>query len=102
MSNSNKIDIINVIESKVQAKIQIQMGQLGKAAIVTSNGSHRDVIKAMVEADEKTAISAITGLDLGQNMGILYHFRTSNAFITIRAEVPKENPKIATIGNDKS
>ena len=51
----------------------------------------------MVDADEKTAISAITGLDLGQNLGILYHFRTSNAFITIRAEVPKENPKIATI-----
>jgi formate hydrogenlyase subunit 5 len=97
MSNSNKIDIINVIETKVPAKIQIQMGQLGKAAIITSNGSHRDVIKAMVDADEKTAISAITGLDLGQNLGILYHFRTSNAFITLRAEVPKENPKIATI-----
>ena len=97
MSKSNSIDIVNVIESIVQDKSQIQMGQLGKAAIITSNGSHRDVIKAMVEADEKTAISAITGLDLGQNLGILYHFRTSNAFITVRAEVPKENPKIATI-----
>jgi Ni,Fe-hydrogenase III large subunit/Ni,Fe-hydrogenase III component G len=97
MSNSNNIDIIKVIESKVKDPNQIQMGQLGKAAIVTSNGSHRDVIKAITEADEKTAISAITGLDFGQNLGVLYHFRTSNAFITVRAEVPKENPKIATI-----
>ncbi len=53
MPNSN-IDIINVIESKLKDKVQIQLGQLGKAAIVTSNGLHRDVIKAMVEADEKT------------------------------------------------
>jgi Ni,Fe-hydrogenase III large subunit len=51
----------------------------------------------MVEADEKTAVSAITGLDLGANLSVLYHIRTSNAFLTIRAEVPKDNPKIQTI-----
>jgi NADH-quinone oxidoreductase subunit D len=94
--NSN-IDIINVIETKLKDKVQIQLGQLGKAAIVTSNGLHRDVLKAMVEADEKTAITAITGLDLGANLGVLYHIRTSNAFLTIRAEVPKDNPKIQTV-----
>ncbi len=96
MQNS-KIDIINVVESKLKEKVQIQLGQLGKAAIVTSNGLHRDVFKAMVEADEKTAIVAITGLDLGKNLGILYHIRTSNALLTVKAEVPKENPKIQTI-----
>ena len=93
----NKIDIIKVVESKLGDKVQIQMGQLGKAAIITTNGLHRDVLKAMVEADEKTAIVAITGLDLGQTLGVLYHVRTSNAFLTVRAEVPKENPKIQTI-----
>jgi len=96
MPNSN-IDIINVIESKLKDKVQIQLGQLGKAAIVTNDGLHRDVLKAMVEADEKTAVSAITGLDLGANLSVLYHIRTSNAFLTIRAEVPKDNPKIQTI-----
>jgi formate hydrogenlyase subunit 5 len=96
MPNSN-IDIINVIESKLKDKVQIQLGQLGKAAIVTNDGLHRDVLKAMVEADEKTAVSAITGLDLGANLGVLYHIRTSNAFLTIRAEVPRDNPKIQTI-----
>ena len=81
----SKIDIVNVIESKLKEKVQIQLGQLGKAAIVTSNGLHRDVLKAMVEADEKTAIVAITGLDLGANLGILYHVRTSNALVTIKS-----------------
>src|SRR5208283_1514234 len=98
MSNS-KIDIVNAIESKLDGKVQIQLGQLGTAAINTSNGLHRDVLQAMVEADEKTTITAITGLDLGANLGVLYHIRTSNAFITIRAEVPKDNPKIQTISD---
>ena len=51
----------------------------------------------MVEADEKTAITTMTGIDLGANIGVYYHIRTSNAFLTIKAEVPKENPKIQTI-----
>ena len=98
MSNI-KIDIISAIESKLNGKVQIQIGQLGTAAINTSNGLHRDTLQAMIEADEKTAITAISGLDLGANLGILYHIRTSNAFITIRAEVPKDNPKIQTISD---
>ncbi len=96
MSNS-RIDIVSAIESKLKGKVQIQLGQLGTAAITTSNGLQRDVLQAMVEADEKTTITAITGLDLGANLGVLYHIRTSNAFITIRTEVPKDNPKIQTI-----
>jgi len=96
MPNSS-IDIINVIESKLKDKVQIQKGQLSTAAITVSNGLHRDVIQAMVDADPYTAISAITGLDLGASLGVYYHVRTSNAFLTIKAEVPKENPKIQTI-----
>ncbi len=65
---NNKIDIVSAIESKLKDKVQIQLGQLGTAAINTSNGLHRDVLKAMIEADEKTAITAITGLDLGANL----------------------------------
>jgi len=95
----SSIDIVNVIESKLKDKVQVQIGQLGKAAIVVANGLHRDVMKAMVEADEYTAISAITGLDLGANLGILYHVRTSNSLVTIKAEVPKDNPKIQTIND---
>ncbi len=96
-TSNSKIDIVNVIENKLKDRVQVQLGQLGKAAIITNNGLHRNVLKAMVDADEKTAITAITGLDLGTNLGVLYHIRTSNGFFTIRAEVPKDNPKIKTV-----
>jgi Ni,Fe-hydrogenase III component G len=53
----------------------------------------------MIEADEKTAITAISGVDLGDNIGVYYHLRTSNAFFTIKTEVPKENPHTQTISD---
>jgi len=96
MQNSS-VDVISAIESKLKDKVQIQMGQLGQAAIIANNGLHRDVIQAMLEADEKTGVTAITGLDLGANLGVYYHMHSSKAFLTIKAEVPKENPKIQTI-----
>ena len=87
-----------MLEAKLQGKpVQILPGQLGKATFQAGAGAHRDVLKALLEVDEKTAVSAISGLDLGANLGVFYHIRTSNSIFTIKAEVPKENPKIATI-----
>jgi formate hydrogenlyase subunit 5 len=98
MPNSD-VDIVKLIESKFGTKVQIQPDLLGTATICTSNGLHRDVLKAMVEADEKTGITAITGLDLGASLGLIYHIHTAKGFFGIKAEVPKENPKIQTIND---
>ncbi len=93
----NNLDILTLLESKLKGKpIKIQPG-LNKATIIANDGAHRDAFKALMEADEKTGVSAITGLDLGANIGVYYHIRTSKDLFTIKAEVPKENPKIATI-----
>jgi Ni,Fe-hydrogenase III large subunit/Ni,Fe-hydrogenase III component G len=99
MSNSN-IDILKILQEKLQGKnIEFVMGHLGKFEIKTSNGSHRDAIKVLEEADEKSAVSAITGIDLGATIGVFYHIRTSNSFLTVVAEVPKDNAKIQTISD---
>jgi Ni,Fe-hydrogenase III large subunit/NADH:ubiquinone oxidoreductase subunit C len=95
--SSSKIDILNVVASKLGSKVQIEPGHLSTGSITANKGLHRDVLKVMLEADEKTGIIAISGLDLGENLAVFYHFRTSNAMITIKAEVPKANPKIQTI-----
>ncbi len=90
-------EYISAIENKLNGKVKIQVGALGKAAITANNGLHRDVVKAMLEADDQTSIVAITGLDLGANLGIYYHFRAQSGYYTIKAEVPKDNPHIQTI-----
>ena len=94
----NKLDIVEVLERNLQGKqFQIQKDMLGTATIQVDAGTHKDAIKAMIDADKKAALTAITGLDLGANIGVLYHVRLSDGFVTVRVEVPKENPKIATI-----
>jgi hypothetical protein len=71
---NNNIDIIKILENKLQGKsAQIVLGQLGNALVKTSEGAHRDVVKALVEADEKAAVSAITGIDLGVNFQCIYY-----------------------------
>jgi len=90
-------EFVNAIENKLNGKIQIQIGTLGKAAITANNGIHRDLIKVMLEVDDQTSIVAITGLDLGTNLGVYYHFRSQSGYYTIKAEVPKDNPHIQTI-----
>ncbi|MCX8150156.1 MAG: NADH-quinone oxidoreductase subunit C [Candidatus Bathyarchaeota archaeon] len=91
---NNDINILKVLEAK---NFQIQPGKLGTVAIQAGGGKHRDALKALLEVDEKTAVTAITGIDLGDNIGVYYHVRTSNAFATIQCEVPKDKPTLATI-----
>ncbi len=55
MSN-NKIDILNVVATKFGTKVQIEPGHLSTGTIIANNGLHRDVLKTMIDADEKTGI----------------------------------------------
>jgi Ni,Fe-hydrogenase III large subunit/Ni,Fe-hydrogenase III component G len=77
--------------------LQIQPAHLGKASIQVKTDSNRDVLKTLLETDKSAGISALTGLDLGEKIGLMYHIRTNGAIVTIRTEVPKENPRILTI-----
>jgi NADH-quinone oxidoreductase subunit C len=42
-------------------------------------------------------LSTITGLDLGQNIGIIYHFSLDRETIHVKTLVPKSNPSAISI-----
>jgi Ni,Fe-hydrogenase III component G len=79
------------------SNVQIQPAYLGKASIQVKADSSRDVLKILLETDKEAGISALTGLDMGEKIGLMYHIRTNSAIITIRTEVSKQEPKIPTI-----
>ncbi len=100
MLTQTETNLISLIESRLKGKdVQVKPGQLGLAEIQATSNTHRDVIKTMIAADEKTGLIAITGIDLGNNLGVYYHMRTSKGSLTIKVEVPKENPILATIND---
>jgi NADH:ubiquinone oxidoreductase subunit C len=45
-------------------------------------------------------LSAITGIDLGQDIAILYHFWQGRRFIQVRTQVPKSAPSLRSISAD--
>ncbi len=70
---------------------------LGKASVQVRADYNRAALAVLLENDKCAGIIALTGLDLGEKVGLMYHIRTNGAIFTIRTEVPKENPKISTI-----
>ena len=42
-------------------------------------------------------LSTITGLDLGEEIGILYQFWQGKSFLVVRTALPKTNPRIKSI-----
>jgi len=100
MSNT-AIDIVDILQTKFKdTLVQVQPAQLGKATVLANSSTHRDVLKVLLEADERTAVSAITGIDLITTIGVFYHIRTAKGgIITIKTEVPKEGPRINTISD---
>ena len=45
-------------------------------------------------------LSTITGMDLGQDIAILYHFWQGKRFVQVRTQVPKAAPRLRSISGD--
>ncbi|HUK79186.1 MAG TPA: NADH-quinone oxidoreductase subunit C [Nitrososphaerales archaeon] len=45
-------------------------------------------------------LSTITGMDLGQDIAILYHFWQGRRFVQVRTQVPKSAPRLKSISGD--
>ena len=45
-------------------------------------------------------LSTITGMDLGQDIAILYHFWQGKRFVQVRTQVPKAAPRLRSISSD--
>ena len=87
-------DLSNILGSKI---LQTRIFRPEKICIQVQAGAHRDAIKFILEQDENAGISAITGIDLGEKIELMYHIRTYGTIITIGTEVPKKNAKIESI-----
>jgi NADH-quinone oxidoreductase subunit D len=86
-----------MLTSNLGEGIQVQTSQPMKIVVKVNAGVHRDALKILIKEDENTGVSAITGLDLEEKIGLMYNMRTHGTIVTIRTELPKENARIQTI-----
>ena len=97
---STEQEIFATLESRLGKGImQDQSPRLGKISVRVDSGFHRGALTSLLEKDETTGVSAITGVDLGQTIELMYHFRIKGIIVTVRTQVPKENARTNTISD---
>jgi len=90
--------ILTVLSNELGEEIlQIQTPQPGEVFVRVNTGVHRDALRILLDKDESAGISAITGVDLGEAIELMYHVRTHGTIVTIRTEVPREDARIKSI-----
>ena len=73
---------------------QVRKGQI----IIELDQSHvKDFLKHLVTETDARHLSTITGLDLGQYIGIIYHFWHETNMIHVKTFVPKTKPVTLSI-----
>ena len=76
-----------------------KVNQLRKeeSLIEVSQDNLKAFVAHLVKDLKVTHLMTITGLDLGQNLGITYNFSKEREIINVRTLVPKTNPKALSI-----
>ncbi len=93
-----KLNVTKLLEAQIKANnLQILINPSGMVIVQANNQILREIIKELLAIDQKTSLVTISGLDLGQTLGVYYHMRTSKGYLTIKVEVPKDKPRIQTI-----
>ncbi len=82
---------------KLGEDFKVQTSLLGEVFLRVNPGFHKNVLSALLKEDEGLGVAAITGVDLGESIELLYHIRTHGNIVTIRTEVPKKEARINTI-----
>jgi Ni,Fe-hydrogenase III component G len=82
---------------------------LGAKALEVANPDRRRIFLKVDAADlvpaatllrdryDCTYLATITGVDQGETFELLYHFASPVASITVRAEIPRTEPRVASI-----
>lgn len=91
-------EIVNNLKDKFGDRI-IEAGvQRAKRVFVTIDSkSLIEVTKFLAKERGYIHVATISGLDLGKTFGVVYHLIEENITLSLKAEVPKEKPRLPTI-----
>lgn len=80
-----------------EAKTKSTQLRKGETVVEVNQSQLKNFIKRLVTETSARHLLAITGLDLGQNIGIIYHFCHERNTIHVKTFVPKTKPAALSI-----
>lgn len=91
-------DPIKKLESMKDEILEFKRPRERRIFIRVKKERLKDFIKFLVEEVGAKHLSTITGLDLGREMELLYHFAYNNSIaITVGTKIPRDDLKVPTI-----
>jgi NADH-quinone oxidoreductase subunit C len=80
-----------------EAKTKSTQIRKGETVVEVDQSQLKNFIKRLVTETSARHLSTITGMDLGQNIGIIYHFWHERNTIHVKTFVPKTKPVALSI-----
>ncbi|MCS7386181.1 MAG: NADH-quinone oxidoreductase subunit C [Candidatus Methanomethylicota archaeon] len=100
MLTSRESMIIDELKRHLGDKItKVEVVRARRVNVEVPAGAHRDVIKFLRDNFDVKHIVTITGVDLGEDIELIYHLSPDNRswLLNVRTRVPKDNPVIESI-----
>lgn len=98
MSASQKEEeLVNDLKQGFGGKITETLIQRPRRVFITIMSDALTEIMSYVAQKGYRHVSTITGLDLGQSLGVIYHLIEGNVVLSLKTVVPKSDPKLSTI-----
>lgn len=79
--------------------INLEITKYGRPLIQLKPEANREAVKLLLGSGENGGLVAITGVDAGSNINLLYHVRVSGVVFNLKFALPKENPQVKTISD---
>ncbi|MEM2092771.1 MAG: NADH-quinone oxidoreductase subunit D [Candidatus Bathyarchaeia archaeon] len=95
-------ETIKAFLSKLKDKISNDLVDLqkttnGRPVLLVKADALGNVVKILLEEDKDSRVSAVTAVDMGNNISVMYHMSSSGELLTFKVEVPKEKAVIPSI-----
>jgi NADH-quinone oxidoreductase subunit C len=81
----------------IAAKTKSVQVRKGETMVEVDQSQLKNFVKNLTTQTGARHLSTITGLDLGQNIGVIYHFWHERNTIHVKTFVPKEKPVAVSI-----
>lgn len=97
--STSEQELTTDLKQRFSDKVTETMIQRPRRVFMTITSDALTEIVSYVAQKGCRHVSTITGLDLGQSLGVIYHLIEGNVVLSLKTVVPKSDPKLSTIVN---
>jgi NADH:ubiquinone oxidoreductase subunit C len=93
----SEVFIQRIEKLATDTKTRVNKPRRGETFVEVDQNNVRDFISRLIDEVHVLHLSTITGLDLGQNFGVIYHFTYERDWVQVKTFISKTAPTTKSI-----